>query len=69
MIYAVAPPDSRIVTPLILTLFSQRLLDACKKSTLIVSTCLPTTTRILASFNFRVCQTLNPHQSILQDGP
>ncbi len=45
--FVVAPPDSRIVTPLILTLFSQRLLDACKKSTLSVSTCLPTITRIL----------------------
>ena len=30
-IHAVAPPDSRIVAPLILTLFSQRLMDACKK--------------------------------------
>ncbi len=30
-IHAVAPPHSRIITPLILTLFSQRLLDACKK--------------------------------------
>ena len=29
-IHAVAPPDSRIVTPLILTLFSQRLLDVQK---------------------------------------
>jgi hypothetical protein len=31
--YAVAPPDSRTATPLILTLFSQRLLDACKQLT------------------------------------
>ena len=31
--HAVAPPDSRIATPLILTLLSQRLLDACKKLT------------------------------------
>ena len=31
--YAVAPPDSRIATPLILTLISQCLLDACKKLT------------------------------------
>jgi hypothetical protein len=29
-IHVVAPPDSRIVTPLILTLFSQRLLDVQK---------------------------------------
>ncbi len=29
-IHAVAPPDSRIVTPLILTLFSHRLLDVQK---------------------------------------
>ena len=45
--YAAASPDSRTATPLILTLFSQRLLDASKKLTLSVSTCLPTITRIL----------------------
>jgi hypothetical protein len=74
--YAVAPPDSRIALTLILTLFSQRLLVACKKLTLSVSTCLPTIARILHTWHdlcqtlnsrlpprflrLRVCQTLNP---------
>ena len=44
---APAPPDLRTVNPLILTLFSQCLLDAYKKLTLSTSSRLPTVALIL----------------------